>query len=80
MRDVPALSPPVMPQLALSRVAALPEGEEWSYEPKWDGFRAIAFVDGRGELPAIAQRQTAEPVLPRARVPRRATTCWTESW
>jgi ATP-dependent DNA ligase len=40
-----ALSPPVMPQLALSRVA-LPEGEDWSYEPKWDGFRAIAFVDG----------------------------------
>ncbi len=42
---VPALSPPVMPQLALSRVS-LPEGDEWSYEPKWDGFRAIAFVDG----------------------------------
>ena len=35
----------MLPQLALSR-AALPEGEEWSYEPKWDGFRAIAFVDG----------------------------------
>ena len=34
-----------MPQLALSR-AALPEGEGWSYEPKWDGFRAIAFVNG----------------------------------
>ena len=42
---MPALSPPVLPQLALSRVA-LPEGEEWAYEPKWDGFRAIAFVDG----------------------------------
>ena len=42
---MPALSPPLMPQLALSR-AALPEGDEWSYEPKWDGFRAIAFVDG----------------------------------
>ena len=40
-----ALSPPVLPQLALSR-AELPEGEEWSYEPKLDGFRAIAFVDG----------------------------------
>src|SRR5688500_16393505 len=40
---MPALSPPVLPQLALSRVA-LPEGEEWAYEPKWDGFRAIAFV------------------------------------
>ena len=41
-----ALSPPVLPQLALSRVA-LPEGEEWAYEPKWDGFRAIAFVNGK---------------------------------
>ena len=39
------LSPPVAPQLARSR-AALPEGEGWAYEPKWDGFRAIAFVDG----------------------------------
>ncbi len=45
MRAMPALSPPVMPQLALSR-AALPEGEEWAYEPKWDGFRALAFVNG----------------------------------
>lgn len=40
-----SLSPPVLPQLARSK-AALPEGENWAYEPKWDGFRAIAFVDG----------------------------------
>ena len=46
MSSMPALSPPVMPQLALSRVA-LPEGDEWSYEPKWDGFRALAFVNGK---------------------------------
>jgi ATP-dependent DNA ligase len=39
------LSPPLPPQLARSR-ADLPEGEGWAYEPKWDGFRAIAFVDG----------------------------------
>jgi ATP-dependent DNA ligase len=39
------LSPPVAPQLARSR-AELPEGDRWAYEPKWDGFRAIAFVDG----------------------------------
>jgi len=39
------LKPPVQPQLALSR-KALPEGEEWAYEPKWDGFRALAFIDG----------------------------------
>jgi ATP-dependent DNA ligase len=39
------LKPPIKPQLALSR-KQLPEGEEWVYEPKYDGFRALAFVDG----------------------------------
>ncbi|HET7511042.1 MAG TPA: ATP-dependent DNA ligase [Solirubrobacterales bacterium] len=39
------LSPPIKPQLALTR-KALPTGEEWAYEPKLDGFRAIVFVDG----------------------------------
>jgi ATP-dependent DNA ligase len=42
---VPALKPPVLPQLARSR-KELPRGDGWSYEPKWDGFRALAFVDG----------------------------------
>src|SRR5512140_2973004 len=27
-------------------VDALPAGPEWQYEPKWDGFRCIAFRDG----------------------------------
>jgi ATP-dependent DNA ligase len=39
------LTPPVLPQLARSR-ASLPEGDNWAYEPKYDGFRAVAFVDG----------------------------------
>ena len=38
------LKPPVKPQLALSR-KALPEDDGWVYEPKYDGFRALAFVD-----------------------------------
>src|SRR5215218_9507418 len=42
------LKPPVLPQLAKS-AKALPKGEGWAYEPKWDGFRSIAFVDG-GEV------------------------------
>lgn len=42
---MPALKPPVLPQLARSR-GELPRGDDWSYEPKWDGFRALAFVDG----------------------------------
>ncbi len=41
------LTPPLPPQLARSR-AKLPEGPGWVYEPKWDGFRAIVFVDGEG--------------------------------
>ena len=37
--------PPVSPMLAkLAR--ELPRGEQWSYEPKWDGFRCIVFRDG----------------------------------
>ena len=39
------LKPPVSPQLARPR-AGLPDGDNWAYEPKWDGFRALAFVDG----------------------------------
>jgi ATP-dependent DNA ligase len=39
------LKPPLLPQLARPR-AKLPDGEGWAYEPKWDGFRTIAFVDG----------------------------------
>ncbi len=39
------LKPPLLPQLARSR-ASLPEGDNWAYEPKYDGFRAVAFVDG----------------------------------
>jgi ATP-dependent DNA ligase len=39
------LKPPIKPQLALSR-KVLPEGEGWAYEPKYDGFRAIVYVDG----------------------------------
>jgi ATP-dependent DNA ligase len=39
------LIPPLKPQLALSR-KQLPVGEEYVYEVKLDGFRALAFVDG----------------------------------
>ena len=37
--------PPIEPMLA-KLAADLPEGEGWLFEPKWDGFRAIAFKDG----------------------------------
>jgi ATP-dependent DNA ligase len=62
------LKPPVKPQLALSR-KELPEGEGWAYEPKWDGFRAIAFVDG-GDL--FLQSRNGRPLaryFPEVRFP-----------
>src|SRR5947208_6516095 len=37
--------PPIRPMLAKLE-PALPRGEGWLYEPKWDGFRAIVFRDG----------------------------------
>ncbi len=40
-----ALQPPIEPQLARGRTE-LPVGSDWAYEPKYDGFRALAFVDG----------------------------------
>jgi ATP-dependent DNA ligase len=52
------LKPPVQPQLALSR-KAVPTGEGWAYEPKYDGFRSIAFVDD-GEL--FLQSRSGRPL------------------
>jgi ATP-dependent DNA ligase len=26
--------------------AKIPEGDGWQFEPKWDGFRCLAFRDG----------------------------------
>jgi ATP-dependent DNA ligase len=38
-------APPVEPMLAKAS-EDLPDGDGWLFEPKWDGFRAIAFRDG----------------------------------
>jgi ATP-dependent DNA ligase len=40
------LAPPLLPQLARSRSSLPDEEGAWGYEPKWDGFRCVAFVDG----------------------------------
>jgi ATP-dependent DNA ligase len=39
------VNPPVLPMLA-KRVAELPTGPGWIFEPKWDGFRVLVFRDG----------------------------------
>ena len=39
------IEPPYLPMEAES-VARIPEGDDWQYEPKWDGFRCLVFRDG----------------------------------
>jgi ATP-dependent DNA ligase len=40
-----AITPELAPMEAVS-AAAIPTGNAWQYEPKWDGFRCLAFRDG----------------------------------
>ena len=39
--------------------ASIPKGQEWIYEPKWDGFRCIAFRDGRD---IVLQSKSGQPL------------------
>jgi ATP-dependent DNA ligase len=62
------LEPPLEPQLAKT-ARELPEGPQWCYEPKYDGFRALAFVDGEG---LTLQSRGAKPLhryFPEVRFP-----------
>jgi len=45
MRVKTALKPPLPPMEARS-AENIPAGDGWQYEPKWDGFRCIAFRNG----------------------------------
>ena len=64
--DLP-FSPPLSPMEARVR-EALPEGD-WAYEPKWDGFRALAWsgpdlrLDSRNAKPLLRYFPELEPAL-----------------
>ncbi len=62
------LSPPLEPELALSR-KALPEGEDYVYEVKLDGFRCIAFVDGEEVFLQSRNGKTLGRYFPELRFP-----------
>ncbi|MEP6698651.1 MAG: ATP-dependent DNA ligase [Verrucomicrobiota bacterium] len=53
-----SLKPPLPPMEARS-VDEIPIGEEWQYEPKWDGFRCLAFRNG-GEI--FLQSKAGQPL------------------
>src|SRR5688500_20257357 len=54
-----ALNPPILPMLA-KRVSELPTGDDWIFEPKWDGFRALIF---REDDEIFIQSRDEKPLL-----------------
>src|SRR4051812_40533691 len=52
------MKPPLPPMEAKS-VDEIPVGDEWQYEPKWDGFRCIAFRDGEN---VFLQSKAGQPL------------------
>lgn len=53
-----SLKPPLPPMEARS-VDEIPAGNEWQYEPKWDGFRCLAFRDGKN---VFLQSKAGQPL------------------
>jgi ATP-dependent DNA ligase len=53
--------PLTMPPMEARLVEALPEGPDWQFEPKWDGFRCLAFRAG----PAVDLRAKSGKPLAR---------------
>ena len=46
MKRAAPIAPTFQPPLAAVAVKALPEGDEWLYELKLDGYRALILKDG----------------------------------
>ena len=51
------------------RAAALPEGEGWIFEPKWDGFRVLVFRDGDELLLQSRDEKPLDRYFPELREP-----------
>ncbi len=64
--------PPLEPMLA-KPAAALPDGDGWLYEPKWDGFRAIVFRDGDEILTQSRDLKPLDRYFPELGAPFRAS-------
>lgn len=57
------ITPPYLPMEAAS-ADEIPVGEGWQYEPKWDGFRCLAFRDGSAVKLQSKSRQPLERYFP----------------
>ncbi|HEV2275353.1 MAG TPA: ATP-dependent DNA ligase [Acidobacteriaceae bacterium] len=68
--NLPA-NPPILPMLA-KRVDEIPEGGDWVFEPKWDGFRTILFRDGDEILIQSRDEKSLNRYFPEMLEPLRA--------
>ena len=59
---------PILPMLA-KRIEAIPAEGAWSFEPKWDGFRAILFRDGNDLLIQSRDAKPLDRYFPELREP-----------
>ncbi len=66
-----AVNPPILPMLA-KRVEQLPAGDNWTFEPKWDGFRTLIFRDGEEVLLQSRDEKTLNRYFPELLEPIRA--------
>jgi ATP-dependent DNA ligase len=64
------VNPPVSPMLA-KRIDKIPEGEDWLFEPKWDGFRALIFRDGEEVLIQSREKKSLNRYFPELLEPLR---------
>src|SRR5262249_35727740 len=65
-------APPLAPMLS-SAADALPGGEGWQFEPKWDGFRTLVFRDGDELLLQSRDEKTMNRYFPELIAPLAAT-------
>lgn len=60
--EFPKLSLPLpipFPPMEATRATEVPAGDQWQYEPKWDGFRAIVFRSGDE---VVIQSKSGQPL------------------
>lgn len=65
------VNPPVLPMLS-KRIDELPEGGDWIFEPKWDGFRTLIFLDGEEILIQSRDTKSLNRYFPELLAPLRA--------
>ena len=65
------IAPPVEPMLAKAS-EALPAGDGWLYEPKWDGFRVVVFRDGADLYLQSRELKPLDRYFPELAAPLRA--------